>query len=80
MLPLEHSAILLICVKRLLVLKTNFWSFLEWPFYTGLAHNNAKHVVFQNSKNRVDLAQLASGEQADQDPHCYNVFINLMNP
>ena len=28
MLPLEHSAILLPCIKRLLVLKTNFLVFL----------------------------------------------------
>ena len=36
MLPLqEHSAILLTCIKRLLVLKTNLWSFWEWLFYTG---------------------------------------------
>ena len=27
MLPLENSAILLTCIKRYLVLKTNFWSF-----------------------------------------------------
>ena len=34
--PLEHSAILLTCIKRYLVLKTYFRSFfLEWPFYTG---------------------------------------------
>ena len=31
----EHSAILLTCIKRQLVLKTNFLSFWEWPFYTG---------------------------------------------
>ena len=36
MLPLEHSAILLTCIKWLLVLKTNFLSFWEWPFKTGL--------------------------------------------
>ena len=35
MLPLEHSAILLTCIKRLLVLKTNCWSFKEWLFYIG---------------------------------------------
>ena len=34
MLPLEHSAILLACIKRQLVLKSKF-CFLEWPFYTG---------------------------------------------
>ena len=35
MLPLEHSAILVTCIKQKLVLKTYFWSFSEWPFYTG---------------------------------------------
>ena len=38
MLPLEHSAILLTCIKRLLVLKTIFCSFREWPFYTSLLY------------------------------------------
>ena len=32
MLPLEHSAILLICIKRLFVLKTNFRSFKSGRF------------------------------------------------
>ena len=31
----EHSAVLLTCIKQKLVLKTNFRSFWEWPFYTG---------------------------------------------
>ena len=34
MLPLEHSAILLTCIKRYTVLKPNFWSF-EWPLKVG---------------------------------------------
>ena len=25
---------LLTCIKRKMILKTNFWSFREWPFYT----------------------------------------------
>ena len=33
--PLVHSAILLTCIKQYSVLKTIFWSFGEWPFYTG---------------------------------------------
>ena len=33
----EHSAILLTCIKRLLVLKPKVWSLLVWPFYTDLA-------------------------------------------
>ena len=34
MLPLEHSSLLLTCIKQYLVLKTYFQSFREWPFYT----------------------------------------------
>ena len=30
--PLEHSAILLTCIKCKMVLKTNFRSFGGWPF------------------------------------------------
>ena len=32
---LEHSAILLTCIKRLSVLKNNFGLFFEWPLKTG---------------------------------------------
>ena len=32
---MEHSAILLTCIKQKSVLKTNFWSFFEWPLKTG---------------------------------------------
>ena len=35
MLPLEHSAILLTCIKRYLVLKTNFGILFKWPLKTG---------------------------------------------
>ena len=35
MLPLEHSAILLTCIKRQSVLKTNFGSFFELLLKTG---------------------------------------------
>ena len=45
-----HSVILLTCIKRLLVLKTNFLSF-ERPFYTGftvyLAENAVRFITFQ---------------------------------
>ena len=44
---LEHFAILLTCIKRELVLKTNLWSFLEWPFYTGFTV--ARHVKINGS-------------------------------
>ena len=36
MLPLEHSAILLTCIKPLSVLKINFCVLFEWPLKTGL--------------------------------------------
>ena len=45
MLPLEHSAIRLTCIKQLLVLKTNFQSFLESPFYTGFTVFCLFHTV-----------------------------------
>ena len=32
---LEHSAILLTCIRQKFVLKTNLLSFWVWPFYTG---------------------------------------------
>ena len=35
---------LLTCIKRLLVLKTNMWSFCEWPFYTGFTVTTCTHV------------------------------------
>ena len=37
MLPLQHYAIRLTCIKRSLLLKSNFWTFWERPFYTGFA-------------------------------------------
>ena len=33
--PWEHSAILLTCIKRLLVMKTFFLVFFEWSLKTG---------------------------------------------
>ena len=33
--PLEHSVILLTCIKRLLVLKNYFCFLFEWPLKTG---------------------------------------------
>ena len=39
MLLLEHSSILLISIKRLLVLNTYFWSSFEWPLKTGFTGN-----------------------------------------
>ena len=38
MLLLEHSAILLTCIKWYLVLKTNFLSLWEWPFFWQVSH------------------------------------------
>ena len=35
MLHLEHSAILLTCIKLPFVIKTYFWSSFVWPLMTG---------------------------------------------
>ena len=56
----EHSAILLTCIKRLLVLKTNFQSFWEWPFYTGFTAN--------------DLFTLCKSQQHSAGMHCPHLF------
>ena len=38
MISLEHSAILLTCIKRVSVLKTNFGDLSEWPLKTVLLY------------------------------------------
>ena len=45
MLHFEYSAILLTCIKRQLILKTIFWSFSEWPFYTGFTVDKDAHQI-----------------------------------
>ena len=42
---LEHSAILLTCIKRYMELNSNFLSFLEWLFYTGFTSGRAAQSV-----------------------------------
>ena len=44
----EHSAILLTCIKRYSVLKTNFWSSFEWPLKMGIA-SGSDHLWFTKS-------------------------------
>ena len=41
----EHSAILLTCIKRLLVLKTYFWSSFEWPLKTGFTVYTIMEII-----------------------------------
>ena len=59
MLPLDHSAILLTCIKRLLVLKTNFGVFLKWLFYTlylflkDKLTSNLYHTVFHPHNENI---------------------------
>ena len=54
--PLEHSAILLTCIKRYSVLKTNFWSSLfEWPLKTGFTV-----FSFENLSTVAQLVMLDS--------------------
>ena len=43
MLPLEHSAILLTCIKQESVLKTNFGLLFEWPLKTGFTVST--HII-----------------------------------
>ena len=45
MLPLEHSAILLTCIKRYSVLKTNFGLLFEWSLKTGFTVPWCKHFI-----------------------------------
>ena len=52
-LPLEHSAILLTCIMRYLVLKTKLMSSWEWPFYTGFT----VHVAYE-MKNKLSLQHM----------------------
>ena len=54
MLPLEHSAILLTCIKRLLVIKTNFWYFSEQPFYTGFTVQLKEYLPCKISSGRTE--------------------------
>ena len=49
MLPLEHSEILLTCIKRKLVLKTIFGLHFEWPLKTGFTVHRIKgYIKFDN--------------------------------
>ena len=41
---IAESAIILTCIKRLLVLKTNFCFFWEWLFYTGFTVSTIYHI------------------------------------
>ena len=54
MLPLEHSAILLTCIKVPFVIKIFVLSIFEWPFYTGftvtsvLLYKNLERTIFED--------------------------------
>ena len=48
-LPAEHSAILLTCIKLPLVIKIFVLSIFEWPFYTGFtAKSTHPYATLQN--------------------------------
>ena len=51
MLPLEHSAILLTCIKSLLVLKTIFGLLFEWLLKTGFTVHYFCIVGLPNSQS-----------------------------
>ena len=53
MLPLEHSAILLTCIKLLFVIKIFILSIFEWPFYSGFTvgiYNESDGLVGMQSQ------------------------------
>ena len=52
--PLEHSAILLTCFKRLSVLKTNFSHLFEWPLKTGFT----VHTYIPNKVQELEGPQM----------------------
>ena len=68
---LEHSAILLTCIKGLSVLKTNFGHFFEWPLKTGFT------VLTQGvqwlSGRVLDLRPRGCGFE----PHCRHCVVVL---
>ena len=55
---IEHSAILLTCIKRLSVLKTKFWSFLEWPLKTSFTVFN---LIFGRKMQLIVLSWVSWG-------------------
>ena len=46
--PWSILQVLLTCIKRYLVLKTRFWSFWEWPFYTGFTIHEKMNIHLSN--------------------------------
>ena len=60
MLQGEHSAILLTCIKRYLVLKTNFWYLLEWPFYTSFTVYPLRQTGTTFNKNAYNADAITS--------------------
>ena len=55
MLPSEHSAILLTCIKQWLVLKTNFRSFWEWPLASLMSENDKVPAFLENLIMSIEL-------------------------
>ena len=74
MLPLEHSAIRFTCIKRLLVLKTNLWSFGEWQFYIGFA---VARIVFKLSYVLVHVESSAISFYTNIDGDLHIVAASL---
>ena len=48
--PLEHSAILLTCIKRQSVLETYFCVLFEWPLKTGFTVSNTTELFHRANK------------------------------
>ena len=65
MLQLEHSALLLTCIKLPFVIKMFVLSIIEWPFYTGFTVCGfyTKNIKLQS---RLDVALFFTGYYFDQ--------------
>ena len=58
-------------IKLPFVIKINFLSIFEWPFYIGFT------VHVSHFENSVCPDQVASEKPADQDPDCFPLYMKI---
>ena len=82
MLLLEHSAIILTCIKRLLVLKSNFGLLFEWPLKTGFTLQSCNRNQFSCINTYVTFVHLimASNSYAHYVHRCYDNVHSCLKP
>ena len=61
MLPLEHSAILLTCIKRKSALKTNFGLLFDWQLKTGFTVVTYLSMILHQTVAENDANTIADG-------------------